>query len=379
MEILRYIGLKYRKNKAFCPTFRPIMERNSAFNTRVFLLIFALILVINVWFFRPLGHSFAFGAIIAGIFYPLFFKIRTQFKGQSEWAGLATCLLILLFIALPFVYLSVQISREAVGLYSQIKSALDAGEVHNFFFGDGLAAVLVERGLELFNSDLSKQDIYSLILHKAQDYSGLIFETLNGQLRNIFNFLFYFSMMMVTIYGLLTEGEALKQWFFRLSPLPDDEEQIVFEKFKQMNFVSLVCNGLGGIIQGVLAGLGFWLAGINSLFLWSSCMVILAFIPLVGISVIFVPACVYLYLTGSPVTAAILFVYCALVAFVVENWFKPRFIGGRVQVSGVLLLFYIVGGMLTFGMAGIFYGPLLCVVLLTVVELFQKNYLPRLQ
>ena len=355
------------------------MEKKLTFNTRVFLLIFTLILVVNVWFFQQLGHSFAFGAIIAGIFYPLFLKIRTQLKGRNECAGLLTCLLILLFIALPFVYLSMQISGEAVGLYSQIKSALDAGEVHNFFFGDGLAAVVVERGLEMFNSSLTKQDIYSLILHKAQNYSGIIFETLNGQLQNLVNFLFHFSMMMVVVYGLLTEGEALKKWFFRLSPLPDDEEQIVFEKFKQMNFVSLVCNGLGGLIQGILAGIGFWLAGINSLFLWSSCMVILAFIPLVGISFVFVPACVYLYLAGSPVAAITLFIYCGLISFFVENWFKPRFIGERVQVSSVLLLFYIVGGMLTFGMAGIFYGPLLCVIFLTVVDLFQKNYLPRLQ
>ena len=129
--------------------------------------------------------------------------------------------------------------------------------------------------------------------------------------KNLVNFLFHFSMMMVVVYGLLTEGEALKQWVFRLSPLPDDEEQIVFEKFKQMNFVSLVCNGFrGASCKEDWRGWVFWLAGINSLFLWSSCMVILAFIPLVGISFVFVPACVYLYLAGRPVAGITLFIYC---------------------------------------------------------------------
>ncbi len=79
-------------------------------------------------------------------------------------------------------------------------------------------AFVVERGLEMFNSSLTKQDIYSLILHKAQDYSGIIFETLNGQLQNLVNFLFHFSMMMVVVYGLLTEGEALG--FFAFLPCP---------------------------------------------------------------------------------------------------------------------------------------------------------------
>ncbi len=355
------------------------MKSNNTFNTRVFLIIFTLVLTINIWLFQPMLHSFAFGAIIAGAFYPLFLKIEKKMKNHREWAGLLACLIIFLIIVLPLIYLIIQLSKETVGLYSQIKSALETGEVQNFFFGDGLAALLVEKGLEFFNSDLTKQDIYQMVLTKAQSYSGLLFNTINGWLGNMVTFFFNFFIMMMVVYGLFIEGEALKKWFFRLSPLPDAEEQIVLEKFKQMNFVSLVCNGVGGLIQGILAGIGFWFAGVNSLFFWSTAMVILAFIPLVGISVVYLPTCLYLYLSGSQTTAILLFIYCTLISLVVENWFKPRFIGTRVKVSGLLLLFYIIGGMGAFGMAGIFYGPLLCIILLTTVELFQENYLPKLQ
>ena len=145
-----------------------------------------------------------------------------------------------------------------------------------------------------------------------------------------------------------------------------------------MSFVTLVGNGLGGLAQGCLAGIGFWVAGFNSVFLWTTAMIILAFIPLVGISIIFIPACLYLYLSGETTSAIFLFIYCFLISLTVENWYKPRFIGTKVKINSILLLLYIIAGMGTFGMAGIFYGPFLCIILLTIVELFLKNYLPRL-
>ena len=355
------------------------MGRETSFNTRVFLLIFTLVLIINVWLFWPMFHSVAFAAILAGIFYPLFLKISKKINHRKDWASLLTCLVILHLIVLPLIYIIIQLSKESVGLYSQAKLVLDKGEVRNFFFGDGPVARLVQKGIEIFDLNLTKQDVYLMVLNKTQNYSGLLFDTVNGWVGDMLSFLFQFFVMMIIIYGFFIEGEELKEWSFKLSPLPDDEDQIIFDKFKEMNFVTLVCNGIGGLIQGLLAGLGFWLAGIDAIFLWSTVMTILAFIPLVGISFVFIPTCLYLYLSGQVATAIILFIYCFFVSLIVENVFKPRFIGTRVKVSGILLLLYIIAGMSVFGMAGIFYGPLLCVIFLTMVELFREKYLPKLQ
>jgi len=52
--------------------------------------------------------------------------------------------------------------------------------------------------------------------------------------------------------------------------------------------------------------------------------------------------------------------------------------GKRIKVNSLLVLFYIIAGMGTFGMAGIFYGPLLCIIFLTMVDIFQEYYLPKI-
>lgn len=186
--------------------------------------------------------------------------------------------------------------------------------------------------------------------------------------------IFNFVIMMIVVFGLFVDGPKLKKFVFELSPLPNEQEQLIVEKFNQMNYVTLVCNGIGGILQGGLAAIGFYFAGIPSLFLWFTMMVLLAFIPLVGISFITVPTCIYLFLAGEQTTAIILLIYTASVSIIVENWFKPMFIGQRLKVNSILVLMYIIGGMAVFGMAGIFYGPLICIMFLTIVELYHNYY-----
>ena len=180
--------------------------------------------------------------------------------------------------------------------------------------------------------------------------------------------------MMIVIYGLLIKGDVLKKYVFELSPLPEEQEQTILTKFNQMNYVTLVCNGIGGVIQGVLGGIALYFAGIGSVILWTVLMIILAFIPLVGISIVTLPASLYLMLTGSVSSGVILLLFTTAVGLVVENWFKPKFIGERIQIDSTFVLLAIIGGMAVFGMAGIFYGPIIGILFLTHVELYHEHY-----
>ena len=209
---------------------------------------------------------------------------------------------------------------------------------------------------------------------RAKTTSTYLLDTVNSWVANLLSFMLQFVVMMVVIFGILSEGKKVKAFVLDISPLPRDEEELVFEKFNQMNFVTLVGNGIGGLIQGGLAGIAFWFAGIESVFLWTTSMVVLAFIPMVGMSVIYVPASIYLWFAGKTVGATVVLIFCSLVALVVEQWFKPKFVGKRVSIHSVLVFLAILGGMTVFGFLGIFYGPLIMSIFLTFVDLYKKRY-----
>jgi len=323
-------------------------------------------------------HSLAFAAIIAGTFYPLHTYITKKYSVKPEISAFITTLAVTVVILIPLIFMLFQVSKEGVNLFSNVKAGLSVDQVKDFLFGEGAVAQIIKKVSDTLDLDLDLDTVYEGLISKLQSYGGKVFGTLNQIASDIFNFIFQFLIMLVAIFSLFLDGHKMKKFVFNLSPLPDDQEQMMLEKFSQMNYVTLVCNGLGGVIQGGLAGIGFWLAGLNSVFLWTTVMVVLAFIPLVGISIVTIPACIYLFAIGKTTTALTLFIYTTTIAVIVENWFKPRFMGPRVKVNSLVLLFYIIAGMQTFGMAGIFYGPLMCTIFMAMVELFDQHYLPRL-
>lgn len=328
--------------------------------------------------FQGLFHAITFAAILSGSFYPLFERIHKKFP-KREIASLITTLIICLCFILPMIYMIAQLTQEVAIFVADLRKELSRDEINRFFFGDGFVGQLIINLNETFSLDIDLMKLQSEVLSFAEKITGKTITFVNAWVSKTLSFLFQFIMMVIASYAFFVQGPHLKEFIFRLSPLPSDQEQMILDRFSQMNYVTLVCNGLGGLIQGVLAGIGLWFCGIQSVFLWTSIMIVLAFIPLLGISIVTVPASLYLFLTGNKTAAIIFLIYSGVMALYVENVFKPKFIGKKIKVNSILLLFYIVAGMSTFGMAGIFYGPILCILFLTMVDLFHKNYLPSLE
>ena len=348
---------------------------NKDFKSYFFLLIFAVVIGFNIYLLSPLFHTLIFSTIITSIFFPLFhYLVRKKKLSKKLAAGICT-LSIMLTVFLPSTYMMTQLSKESITIYNNIRSDLNQEMIKGYFTGDGVIGLTIDHALDTFNSDMTKEDLYSLFIEKARGYLGYFVKLFKSLVANTLNLIFQFFIMLIISYALFLTGDNLKEYFFKLSPLPRDQEQKILDNYNQMNYVSLLGNGLGGVAQGILAGIAFWIAGIPSVFLWTTFMIILAFIPLLGMSIVFIPACIYLFIIGKTTSGILLLIWCGGIAFLVENVFKPKFIGDRLKVDGILLLLYIIAGMNVFGVLGLFYGPLLCIIFLTVSEIFTSYYL----
>lgn len=345
---------------------------NIAFIVGYFLLLYLVGLM--AW---PFISSIIFAGILAGTFYPLATRFHTHLHIRKSWAAFLVCLIIIAAIFAPSIYLVIQLSREGIELYQNISKNLTEDLLEELFFGEGILPRMLQEIFHTLDMEYNIKTIQDLLLNTAKNASTFLFDTLNVVVSNTFSFFFQLLIMLVIIFALLIDGERLKRFILDLSPLPDDEEELMIRKFNQMNYVTLVGNGIGGLIQGVLAGIGFWFAGLESVVLWTTSMVIFAFIPLIGISFVYIPACIYLLITGDWVSSLALFIYCTAISLIVEQWFKPKFVGNRVKINSTLVFLSIIGGMSVFGVAGIFYGPLVLSIFLTFVNLYHKRYSAR--
>ena len=339
-----------------------------------FIIGYLLLLYLVGFMAWPFISSIIFAGILAGTFYPLATYFHNRLLIRRSWAALLVCLIIIAAIFVPSIYLVIQLSKEAIGLYQNISENLTEELLEELFFGEGILPRMLQEVFHTLNMEYNIATIQNLLLDGAKNASTFLFDTINVWISNTFSFFFQLIIMLVIIFALLIDGERLKRFILDLSPLPDDEEELVIQKFNQMNFVTLIGNGIGGLIQGILAGVGFWFAGLESVVLWTTSMVIFAFIPLIGISFVYIPACIYLWIVGQWGVALILFFYCTAISLIVEQWFKPKFVGNRVKINSTLVFLAIIGGMSVYGVAGIFYGPLILSIFLTFVNLYHKRY-----
>lgn len=341
----------------------------------LFLGIGALI-VLMAW---PFLTAIIFALIIAGSFYPLMrYFVDKCGWGRTVSASVVTTIIVL-SVFLPMVYVIVRLSQEAVFAYEEFTRTTREGALMELFFGqESYVAGLGRQLFGFLNIDYNPEQVRNMLIDFAGTLTQWIYDRATSFISNIMYLLLQIFIMLLVIFGVLQRAPDLRDFFFRLSPLPEEDERLIINRFNQMNYVTMVCNGLGGILQGVLAGLALWALGFKAVILWTVIMSILAFIPLVGISFVYVPASLYLAITGNYGSAAFLFVYCSVVSLATENWFKPVFMGSSVQLNSLLVFLSIIGGMAVFGTAGIFYGPLIIIIFLTFVELYHKKYETRL-
>ena len=136
--------------------------------------------------------------------------------------------------------------------------------------------------------------------------------------------------MIFALYYFLADGPVMIHALVRLLPLDQRYTQQLVEQFANVTRAVVVATLLSAIIQGLLAGVGFYLAGFQSIFFLTVLATLLAMVPFIGPPLVWVPACLWLYFYEDRTTAAVLLaIYGTAVVSTVDNIVKPLVLHGR--------------------------------------------------
>ena len=117
----------------------------------------------------------------------------------------------------------------------------------------------------------------------------------------------------------------------------------------------------------------FALLGVNGAVLWGATMFILAFLPLVGATLVWLPVAVWLALSGSLVKGIVLAAVGVLVLGNVDNVVRPLLLSGKAKMNTLVLIISLMGGVSAFGFIGIVLGPLVAALLTALVESYHAE------
>ncbi|MGH7817152.1 MAG: AI-2E family transporter [Candidatus Binatia bacterium] len=213
-----------------------------------------------------------------------------------------------------------------------------------------------------------------LAVQAAQASSSILVSQVTDLAQNLLLFTVNFVVVLVTLFFMLRDGADFLARMRRLLPMDHEHQERLFQNI--VNAITAVVHGclLVAMVQGLLAGAAFWLAGVPYSALWGVVTAFAALVPLGGTTLVTVPATLYVFLQGNNVKGIFLAIWCLGVVVAVDNVLKPLFIGSRIQLPTILLFFGILGGLAMFGALGLILGPVIFALLAALLDLYSEEY-----
>lgn len=339
---------------------------------KAFLGIVLLTTFVFLWMVRGFLLPVFWAAVLAILFRPTFLWWKKTVRGYDAPAAALTLITVIVVVLIPTGLLVAALAQQAVNLYQRIAT----GDL------DVLAAIewvrqqlpTVTGFLEEYGIDAEqvRESVETIIITVSQWIGSQALAV--GQ--NTLLFALYFGVMLYFLFFFVKDGDRIVSGIIRALPLGDERERRLFVKFAQAARATVKGTLVVATVQGGLGGLMFWIVGIEAAVFWAVVMGILSLLPAVGASLVWIPAAVFLFATGSVGSGIFVVLFGAIVVGLVDNILRPILVGRETKMPDYLVLLATLGGLTMFGISGFVIGPIIAALFLVVWEIFAEEYAP---
>ena len=355
-----------------------VEDKLSVYKVVVFFMTLMLSVGLFLWMLMPFLTTLILSLILVGLCHPFYRKLTEICDGRSWLASSLICLAIFLGIFVPLVFLITSLSVEVADFYGYLRRELTVNSLNQLISAHSDKVARLTDLLDRLGIDYNLTDMQNDVIRLSKEAGLWVYNWTRMLAGQVMSFSLHFVLLIIFVYFLLIDGSKVKEYLMALSPLPRNQEDLLLRKFNDMTLAMVVGNGLAAIVQGILGGVGFALFNIKSPILWGTVMAIFAFIPFIGISVVFIPIGAYMLLIGEIGKGIAFLISFGILSLIVEYLVKPKLVGDRVKIHILLIFISIFGGLATFGLLGIIFGPLITIAFLSLVEIYHQSYGKRL-
>ena len=340
---------------------------------RSYLVFFLLAVALNLWMFRHFLVTLATAASIAVLLSSLLERLAVELKGKrSLAAGLLTALLAVIILVPVAIYGTILV-KQAIDVYDEIRPLLEPGALSDLW-----TRQLPERfpwlmRVQEYFGATSLDGLLARVTPVMSNLAGGVNRVIQSTASGLASTILYLALFLLAMFFLLRDGKRFAAEIIGLLPFSEPEREDMFHTVGRTVKGVLYSLVLVPVAQGLLAVLGFWLFGLPSPFFWGTVLIFGATIPGVGAPVVWLPAALYLLFAVSTWKGIGLILYGTLVISLVDNIIKPLVLQGMAQIHPFLAFLSLLGGLLTFGPAGVLLGPVIFSLLQTMVKIRQSQ------
>lgn len=355
-----------------------MQKKNMGFTDRnslakfIFLMFLSGILLYLCWLMlTPFLSILLWSGLLVIIFYPLYKKLIKK-TGNHTISAIITILISLLIFIIPLFV----ISALAINELSQF-SGISTDEIKLILtdFKNSRLSFVYDYLNKIVNIDnfLKPEDIKSFI----SKLSELILSASLYFIEGVFGMAVGLVISVFVMFYLFRDGDKIIRDIPEILPMENSQAKVLFKETSDLINATIRGTLFVAIIQGTLAGLIFWILGIQYFILLGMLAMLFSMIPSGGTAFITVPVIIFLAVTGDLWKAGILAAYAALVIGMIDNFLLPKLIKQRVKMNELFIFFSVLGGLQVFGILGLFLGPIVLAMAFGVFKVFRGNEIDK--
>lgn len=336
-----------------------------------------IILLCSIFFvysiFKPFIGVILLSSVFALWFYPVHKKILEKVRGKKNIAAFLTMTLFLIVIVVPLSNFVVLLSQKSIDTYQIIQDQFTNGALSTINLEEQFTWIGEIQQKYLFFTDTSNFDIKKYILDIAANINVFLIESTADFIKGTTAVITQFLLMILTMFFLFRDGELLLTRIMHITPLANTYDKEIFDQFHKISVSTISSSLIIAVIQGVIGAIGFMLIGVPSFFLGVA-MAFGSLIPFVGTMIVWLPAALVLFATGSVAKGFVILAWGAILVSGSDNVLRAFMIKGETPIHPLLVFFSVIGGIASFGFVGIIFGPVILAVFLTILHIYEQEY-----
>jgi len=311
---------------------------------------------------------------LAFLLYPLNLRLRRRFHGT----GLAAATLTILApftILLPLSAVSIEFASQVSTLLQKLQKSAAELDIKSFsdlqqFPWIARANVWLDAHAGISAAQVQSWLISGTreVLQRAASMGGSFFIGALGSL-------FAFSIMLFLLFFFLRDGDVMVARARKLIPLDEARKERLFRQLGGVTRAIVVGTTVTALLQGVLVGIGFTIAGLPSPVVFGVLAALLSMLPVGGAALVWGPAAIWLFFDGRWGFGIFMAAWGVFITGL-ENFVRPQLISGRAKISALAVFIGVLGGIPAFGSIGIIAGPVVLSLTLALIEFAEESRAP---
>jgi predicted PurR-regulated permease PerM len=351
------------------PTSSPV-----SFYARLGVLLLGGALLYLVWrIVEPLWQPLLWAVLLGALLAPFNARIAARLGGRRRLASGLTIVGVVLLVLLPVIAIGGAVATQAAQLLQRIDTTqLRASHI------DLAHVPFLQRPLEWIDrtAGVSLPQIEGWIVTGAKRLLETLANSGGAVMLGALGTIVSFVLMLFVLFFVLRDGPLLAQRVVRMLPIEARLRGRLWQHLIDVTRAVFVGIGVTALVQGLLLGIGFAIAGLPSPLVFGVLGALFALVPVVGTALIWVPAALWLVAQGEPGHALFMAAWGVLAVGSVDNFLRPILISGRVEVPTLAVFIGVMGGLSAFGFVGLFLGPIVLGLLVALFRFTTEDLAP---